>query len=104
LVRYRRARFRARATAPTAGVRLLLNTARVRETAASARFRVATNGVRFRLERLERRWFGWFGRLVWRPTPDANGEWHHYLTYTHAAAALREVAAKSGEIWEDGEG
>jgi hypothetical protein len=71
------------------------------DTAPSGRFRVATNGVRFQLERLERRWFGRFGPMVWRRMPDAHGEWHRYLTHEQAAAALRVLVAQSGETWKD---
>jgi hypothetical protein len=65
------------------------------------RFRVATNGMRFRLERLTRRWFGRFGPMVWRRTPDRHGEGHHYLTHEQAAAALRALVAGNGETWTD---
>ncbi len=71
----------------------VLNPARLPAT----RFRVVTNGVRFGLERLEHRWFRRFGPMVWRRTPDVRGEWHHYLTYDQAAAALRALLAKGGE-------
>jgi hypothetical protein len=80
----------------------LLHPTRVPETPASARFRVATNGVRFELQRRERRWFGRLGPMVWRWTPDANGEWHRYLTHEQAAAALRQLVAKRGGIGKDG--
>lgn len=77
----------------------VLNPARL----PAARFRVATNGVRFRLEHLQPRWLGRFGPMVWRRTPDALGEWRHYFTQEQAAAALRALVAKSDKTWKDDE-